>query len=199
MRYPSIVSPLACALVAAFCALAPPAKAQDTPRGGRDRDSDRQRDSDLRSPSRFRRESGPDRLESNRSGERRFDRGRGGRARDDSSRSADRRPGGASRGPSRSSRGERDDGWAELAMRMRRPEGARARQASLRGPRGFGGFGPPGFAGGISGGPGGGARGGRFGGPPPQGAGSGAIASELRELNSKLDRLTSAVERISQR
>jgi hypothetical protein len=196
MRYQFVVSPFACTLVAALCALAAPASAQDGPRGERERQSDRQRDREPRTPPRMRRDSEPDRLESSRSGERGFRRGE--RARDDD-RPADRRSEGAARGPNRSSRRERDDGWAEVAMRMRRPADARSREASLRGPRGFGGFGPPGFAGGISGRPRGGERGGSFAGPPPQRTSSGAIASELREMNGKLDRLTSALERISQR
>jgi hypothetical protein len=197
MRYHSVVSPFACTLVAALCAIAAPASAQDDPRGGRERPSDRQRERDPRTPPRVRRDSEPDRIESNRSLERNSRRGE--RSREEVGRPADRRFEGSARGPSRSSRGDRDIGWAELAMRMRRPDDARTRQANLRGPRGFGGFGPPGFAGGISGGPRGGGRGGSFAGPPPQRASTGAIASELRELNGKLDRLTSALERLSQR
>jgi hypothetical protein len=67
------------------------------------------------------------------------------------------------------------------------------------GPRGFGGFGSPGFAGGMTGGAGGGARGGVFGGPPPQRGSSDSVASELRELNRKLERLISALEQTARR
>jgi hypothetical protein len=99
----------------------------------------------------------------------------------------------------RDSRGDRDDGWAELARRMRRPDGDRPAQIRSRGPRGFGGFGPPGFGGGTSGGPGGGGRGAGSGGPPAQRESSDRIASELRELNGKLERLISALEQIARR
>jgi len=197
MRYHNILTPSLCALVTALCALAAPASAQDGPRGPRNRESDRQRDNDFRPPPRMRREFGPDRFEGSRSGDRGFERDRGGRARDDGDRPSRRGPGDEARRSNRGPRPDRDDAWAELATRMRRPDEARGRQPGMRGPRG--GFGPSGFAGGISGGPRGGARGGGFGSPPAQRTGSNAIASELREMNNKLDRLTSALERISQR
>jgi hypothetical protein len=199
MRYQCVIPMLAGAFVAALCAVSTPASAQDRPREGRERDSDRERDNDLRGPPRIRRDSGPDRFESSRSDERGRDRGRGERARDSFDRAAGRRPGGAARDPARGSRADQDDGWDEVAMRMRRPDGARSPQAGSRGPRGFGGFGPPGFGGGIISGVGRDSGGTGIGGSPSQRARSGTIASELRELNNKLDRLTSALERLSQR
>jgi hypothetical protein len=203
MRYQCMHSLLATVLLVAFCAIISPAHAQDgPPRGGRGRDSDRERDGDFRPPSRGDRDSGPDRFEGSRSSEeRRFDRGGGVQAREDRGRPAGRRPASSQRdAPSRGPRGGSDDAWSELAMRMRRPAGGDRPQISSRGPRGFGAMGPPGFAGGISSRVGGGSRGGGgFGGPPTRRPSSDSIADELRELNGKLDRLISALERRSQR
>ena len=200
MRYQCIRQVLASALVAALCAMILPVHAQDGPRGGRDRDSERERDGDFRAPPRGDRDSGADRFERGRSEERGFDRGGGERARDDRHRPAGRRPANSQRfAPSRDPRGGRDDAWSELAMRLRRPDGDRRPQMYSRGPRGFSGFGPPGFAGGMTSRAAGGPRGGGFGGPPASRSSSDRVAGELRELNGKLERLISTLERIAQR